>query len=132
MPSISKEQIEAQIQHLRRYHIDNSASGLAALDAQIAMLQGLLDRPEGEPVAWRIEFEHGGRDHSTVHGHNAIGDYRDTYPDAKSIPLYRHPAPFTPITADMVTESVRNEFLSKDVLDEAIATAFNKYMGANK
>jgi hypothetical protein len=51
MPQISKEQIEAQIQHLRRYHIDNSASGLAAFDIQIAMLQGLLDQPEDDPVA---------------------------------------------------------------------------------
>ena len=42
------------------------------------------------------------------------------------------PAAFVPITADMVTESVRNAFLSKDVLDEALATAFNAYMGAKK
>jgi hypothetical protein len=46
MAQISKEQIEAQIQHLRRYHIDNSASGLTAFDIQITMLQGLLDQPE--------------------------------------------------------------------------------------
>jgi hypothetical protein len=47
---ITKEQIEAQVQHLRRYHIDNSTSGQLAFDAAISMLQSLpvLD---GEPVA---------------------------------------------------------------------------------
>lgn len=31
----------------------------------------------------------------------------------------------TPITVDDVTEAIRQEFLSKDVLDEAIAAAYN-------
>jgi hypothetical protein len=119
---------------------DHLAGAIDEVDEADALYQELQSLPvlEGDPVAWRIEFEHGGRDHSTVHGHNAIGDYRDNYPDAKSIPLYTHPAPFTPITADDVMNEMVDNFNiqftngSGMTNDDVIAAAVNAYMGAKK
>jgi hypothetical protein len=53
------------------------------------------DKQENEPVAWMIELEPTrtrGVKQRVFLGHNAIGDYRASFPDATSTPLYTHPA----------------------------------------
>jgi hypothetical protein len=52
---------------------------------------------EGEPdypEAWLIKYQEGESDFVTVKlcRHNAIGDYREIYPDATCIPLYPRPS----------------------------------------
>lgn len=65
--------------------------------------EALAAAPEqAEPVAWRIDFD--GR--YTLHGHNAIADYRAFDPKATSTPLYASPqAPAAPI-AQPLTDTV--------------------------
>jgi hypothetical protein len=131
--TISKKEIRQAVHVLKAclHHPD--------ADDAIAMLQGLLDQPEGEPVAWQIKFkdEHGTQ-RNVTYTHNAIGDYRQIDPDAICEPLYTHPAPFIPITADMVTDEMvaayGANFNSWDTptYSEQIEAAVNAYMGSKK
>lgn len=61
----------------------------------------------GEPVAWQIKFkdEHGTQ-RNVTYTHNAIGDYRQIDPNAVCVPLYTHPKPLQPITAEDVTDEM--------------------------
>jgi hypothetical protein len=89
-------------------------------------------------VAWQINFkdEHG-TPRTVSYSHNAIGDYRQIDTDATCEPLYTHPAPFTPITADMVKqfENAMPEghgwWADRDGTT-IIETAVHAYMGAKK
>jgi hypothetical protein len=112
------------------------ATEIAALKAQVAELQS-LPVLEGEPVRWQINFkdEHG-TPRSVCYSHNAIGDYRLIDPNATCEPLYTRPAPFTPTTADMVTDEMLEKFQEKNMTSctdcHTIVDAVNAYLGAKK
>jgi hypothetical protein len=113
----------------------NPYAEIAALKAQ---LQGLLDQPEVEPVAhmYPWDLERFATNETTAHAYSvAVG-----CPDGVSVPLYTHPAPFTPITADDVTDEMLDTYIADidqhKLMDVKIdvAAAYNavgKYMGAN-
>lgn len=45
-----------------------------------------------DPVAWLIEYtDSSGATQRAVHLHNAVGDYRALFADAKATPLYEAP-----------------------------------------
>jgi hypothetical protein len=111
MPQVSKQIIKDVIKTLDSY----------GCGAHHPDLLPLLAQPEGQPVAYMNPDDLCA---DTAFRWCKLGVFTE--------PLYTHPAPFTPISADDVTESVRNAFLSKDVLDEAIAAGFNEYIGAKK
>jgi hypothetical protein len=83
MPQISKQQIKDVILSIERNISD------ADYDAVLFMLQGLLDQPEGKPVAELL---------LSRSGHGIVVEWHKTVPVGAK--LYTHPAPFTPITAD--------------------------------
>ncbi|RIQ18777.1 hypothetical protein D0850_06920 [Bordetella avium] len=69
---------------------DAYAAMLAAAPSPVAQVTD-------EPLGWKICFtDRDGQYKTVLHGHNAVGDYRDIDPMASSIPL----GPFTPPAAD--------------------------------
>jgi hypothetical protein len=98
-------------------------------------LRQLLDQPECEPVRYEYQAKSGlWFPFTNQHHHdNTVND--GTYPIR---PLYTHPAPFTPITADMVTDEMvtlamklNNSGESPYSARHAIAAAVNAW-GAKK
>jgi hypothetical protein len=107
MPQISKEQIEQAIEALNT-HPDHDTENVN--DEAVAMLQSLLDQPEGKPVCYEYQAKSGLWFPFTDQRHqdNTIAD--GTYPIR---PLYTHPpAPRKPITAEMVTAEMIDAYLT--------------------
>jgi hypothetical protein len=120
MPQISKELVKDLIATLDAY----------GCGAHHPDLLPLLDQPEDEPVAWR-RF-----DDTDVAWHVELTT-NDDYDDWQ--PLYTHPAPFTPITADDVTDEMlvqvhkaNTEAISGYSEKLLFANVVNTYMGAKK
>ena len=118
MHTISKEQIEFAIDAI------NTGDTAAA-----RMLQGLLAQPECEPVAY-VQFASSGN----IRLWSKEPDDRVVTPPI--VPLYTHPAPFVPITADMVTDEMvaiycHSGLSSRSDNSEMIAAAVNAW-GAKK
>jgi hypothetical protein len=95
-------------------------------------LQGLLDQPEQEPVAmYQYQMANG----SWIDQDKQSYDYNVRHGEANVRIVYTHPAPFTPLTADMVTDEMLLTFL--DVIDQpmnyraTLAAAVNVW-GAKK
>jgi hypothetical protein len=109
--------------------INGSDADRAIVDAALAelkLLHGLLDQPEGEPVGIVVYKPKMLR----VGALNTAGM---ALPDGTR--LYSRPAPFVPISADMVTDEMLEAFHknAKVFLNpEAFAAAVNAYMGAKK
>jgi hypothetical protein len=84
-----------------------------------------LPMVSGEPAAYMFRTD----EYFEIGGLAPLPSKRDLLEIAEQgatvIHLYTSPQALTPITADDVTEAIRQEFLTKDVLDEAIATVFN-------
>jgi hypothetical protein len=131
MPHITKEQINDAIFAIDRGISDDDC------DAAVFMLQGLLDQPEQEPFGFVREDYADARFNTGHIFKKKQGDY--------SIAVFTHPAPFTPITTDMVTDEMIEEcypeYFSKkdkafkDMARLAIEPAYNavcKYLGAKK
>jgi hypothetical protein len=85
-------------------------------------------QPEGEPVAWL------GHDSITTFGQMTYGfiDRRDRAIPDSWIPLFTHPAPLTPITADDVTDEMLEKLDGYDFINYAepkalVAAAVNAY-----
>jgi hypothetical protein len=118
MPNISKKEIRQAVHVLKAclHHPD--------ADDAIAMLQGLLDQPEGEPVAY-------------MNSDDLCADtaFRWVKLEVFTEPLYTHPTPFTPITAADVTPKMMvecNNNLASDISTAEFVAAVNAYMGAKK
>jgi hypothetical protein len=140
MANISKEQIEQAIEALNT-HPDHDTENVN--DEAVAMLQGLLAQPEQDPVAWIWKYQDGSEEVVFVKPHRLDPEFHDI--PSSIIPLYTHPAPFTPITAGMVTKEMLIDIFPKSYssLDNTvhnrvksdIANIYNavgKYMGAKK
>lgn len=82
----------------------------------LAMLQS-LPMVSAEPIGYTNDSYKDSR----VDGGSFFSSPTSSYVN----PLYTSPQALTKISADDVTEAIRQEFLSKDVLDEAIAAAYN-------
>jgi hypothetical protein len=89
MPQISKQIVKDLIATLDAY-----GCGAHHLD-----LLPLLDQPEGEPVAELL---------LSRSGHGIVVEWHKTMPVGTK--LYTHPAPFTPITADDVTDEMLKKY----------------------
>jgi hypothetical protein len=132
MPNISKTEIGKAVQVLKAclHHPD--------ADDAIAMLQGLLDQPEGEPVCWLVKTEEDSELGilpytvicETEHGagiREMLGAFQ----------VYKKPHP-APITADDVTDEMVDTFNSQFTNgsgmtnDDVIAAAVNAYVRAKK
>jgi hypothetical protein len=124
MPQISKEKIEKT-----SLAITTGKDVHKVLD----MLQGLLDQPAGKPVVVVVYKPKMLR----------VGALnRDGLALPEGTKLYTHPAPSTPITADMVTdemlEVIEDEIsMGRNAWDlahhkELIAAAVNAYLEAKK
>jgi hypothetical protein len=125
MPNISKKEIRQAVHVLKAClpHPD-------AADA-IAMLQGLLDQPEGEPV---------GHLSPSTGGATIFVGWDTMCKMPAGTKFYTHPA--SPITADDVTEEmlevIEDEIsMERNAWDlahhkELIAAAVNAYLGAKK
>jgi hypothetical protein len=140
MPNISREKIEQQIALLNDYFVICTPDRDLSIGAALAMLQGLLDQPTitkmtiPPPQAEMIDVVY-------AEGWNAACDayFGGLPPQEPLIVTFKnsaHSAPFTPITADMVTDEMvdayirqRHSFKDHEVV---IATAVNTYMGAKK
>jgi hypothetical protein len=123
MPYISKKKIKHVIDAFTACVASNQSPDEESSDEVLNMLQGLLDQPAGEPVAWMTSV---GRLCSTETTNLEQGLMYGWQP------LYPHPAPFTPITADDVTDEMvdayirqRHSFKDHEVV---IAAAVNAYI----
>jgi hypothetical protein len=88
--------------HLIERHAENWSDTGKMMGDWLAANQAA--QPEGEPVAWTTMPE--AEDWCFISGAN---DPNKTL-SGKWFPLYTHPAPFTPITADMVTDWMHREW----------------------
>jgi hypothetical protein len=92
----------------------------------------LLDQPKDEPVAiYQYQMANG----SWIDQDKQSYDYNVRHGEANVRIVYKHSAPFTPITADMVTDEVVTEYFAKtkatDYPKHFIAAAVNAW-GAKK
>jgi hypothetical protein len=145
MPQISKEQIEQQIALVSDYFAICTPDLDLSIGAALAMLQGLLDKPEGEPLEYlldgmrvKLNFNTMGNMTSLSNMEHELQGRWVCFVGAENGKHLKatHPAPFTPITADDVTGEMvdayirqRHSFKDHEVV---IATAVNTYMGAKK
>jgi hypothetical protein len=130
MPNISKDLLNQAIHAIKIPHDFKSET--------LAKLQGLLDQPEGEPVAWYTDDHLTDRSAAT-YSKDMMRRWQDKgWPVT---PLYTHPAPFTPITAEDITSEMHTEWIKiftesnlmccpKDGV--VMAAAVNAYIGAKK
>jgi len=128
MHTISKEQIEQAIAAI----IDIEQP----VDDAVDMLQGLLAQPEGQPVEyqWQSPFSQGTW-RSVVKSEFDLLKKSDVVVSgvASVRALYTHPAPFTPISADDVTDEMVENFNKQftngagATNDEMIAAAVNAW-----
>jgi hypothetical protein len=101
------------------------------------VLQGPLDQPEGEPVAWEAEYGVGLIKYITDAQYKKFTlSIRRHYRPFKCLLCKTHPAPFTPITSDDVTDKMLDDYLANSTLRDTtramLAAAVNAYMGAKK
>jgi hypothetical protein len=97
MPQISKQIVKEVIETLDAY-----GCGAHHLD-----LLPLLDQPEREPVAWECDAGIGLIRYVTDEKYKKF-----TPTIQKHYKPFTHPASFTPISADMVTDEMINEYLT--------------------
>jgi len=152
MPQISKEQIAQAISAARigqqlnddrenELHQDEKT---VIVDA-IAMLQELLDQPEGEPLEYlldgmrvKLNFNKMGNMTSLSNMEHELQGRWVCFVGAENGKHLKatHPAPFTPITADDVTYEIVKAFQEENMKSctdrQSIADAVNAYLGAKK
>ena len=110
MPNISNELIKSLMETLDSY----------SCGAHHPDLLLLLAQPEVEPVAhmYPWDLERFATNETMGHAYSvAVG-----CADGVSVPLYTHPVPFTPITADMVTDEMVAAFKAPEVDDPVYDT----------
>jgi hypothetical protein len=111
MPQISKQIVKDLIATLDAY----------GCGAHHPDLLPLLDQPEGEPVA-----------HLRAKTSSVAWNSFELTPASmlNAFPVYTHPAPFTPITADDVTNAMVKQVQTMRLHDykDIIAAAANAYM----
>jgi hypothetical protein len=124
MPQISKKKIKHVIDAFTACVASHQSPDEESSDEVLNMLQGLLDQPEGEPVAWMTSI---GRLCSTETTNLEQGLMYGWQP------LYPHPV--TPITAEDVTYKMMVECNNNTdaVLSPSdFAAAVNAYLGSKK
>jgi hypothetical protein len=84
-------------------HLAGAIDEVDEADALYQELQVVLEQPEGKPVCY-VQLG--------IHGR--VFSMNDSKDSECVTPLYTHPEPFTPITADMVTNDVLRRFLGAD------------------
>jgi hypothetical protein len=118
MPQVSKQIIKELIETLDAYGVG----------AHHPDLLSLLDQPEQEPVAYRYSFTCG-----KVWTLSHLEPGKAIRKEALVENLYTLPQPLQPITADMVTDEMQEQFL-KTPYDAArkdvFVAAVNAYTGA--
>jgi hypothetical protein len=116
----------------------------------LSALQGLLDQPDVEPAVIDLEaVQQLARKTYRQHKHSIKGqmiaeaDSFENHLIWATAKLFTHPTPFTPITADMVTDEMAIDYFkdypymkfepdSLICAKRCIAAAVNAYMGAKK
>ena len=98
--------------------------GFKAYDKVVKKFEGLLAQPEGEPVAWMTSIGRLCSTDSTNMEQGLSYGWK---------PLYTHPAPFTSVTADDVTDEMVDSLDGYDFINYAepkalIAATVNAYM----
>jgi hypothetical protein len=113
MPNISKAQIEQAIYFLRTNPRELASAEVAEKSTLIEVIQGLLDQPEGEPVAWEAEYGVGLIKYITDAQYKKFTlSIRRHYRPFKCLLCKTHPAPFTPITSDDVTDDMLDTYIA--------------------
>ena len=87
-------------------HLAGAVDEVDEADSLYQELQGLLTQPEGEPAAWTWDTMGSGGMSGYRMAHFQLNKPEKTATMFDLTPLYTHPAPFTPITADTVTDEV--------------------------
>jgi hypothetical protein len=149
MPQITKEQIDQQIALLNDYFVICTPDRDLSIGAALAMFQELLDQPEGEALEYlldgmrvKLNFNKMGNMTSLSDMEHELQGRWVCFVGAENGKHLKatHPAPFTPITADMVTDEMLKKFqeanmescTDRHAIVDAVNAFMPSYLGAKK